>query len=113
MFFGQQIAKLFQRAPCILSGVRLFDAMMKMDLNFAVPLSLQRGEHVENRSFVLFSREKVCVTKRSTVVIANGATGSSGQLAPRFHARQRFWSQSRLEVIGHEKDQMAGLIRLG
>ena len=113
MFFGQQIAKLFQRAPCVFSGVRSFDAMMKMDLNFAVAVRLQSGKYVQNWTLILFSWKKVRVSERSAVVIANCVACGSCQLAPRVKPHECFSSKSRFEMIGYEKNKMARIVRLG
>src|ERR1700730_12956795 len=83
---------------------------MKMDFDLAKPFGLQVGNHFKTAAVILLGREKVCMPKRSAVVVANSVTGGSRQLEPVFKLDQTSILHRRLEVISNQEDQMSGSV---
>src|SRR6476660_8929423 len=77
-----------------------------MNFHFTETVALQIGEHVQQRPFILFSREKIRMAKRRAVVIADGITSRARQLTPLIKTLQRCIAQSWFEMIGNHEDYM-------
>jgi hypothetical protein len=113
---SESITKFGELAMCVLCGIRLLQAVMQMDLDFAPTLMAMAGQTLQKGLVILLRRIKVCVTKGTAFLIAIGVGELRKHPAPIFEATLLFVVRSpsaslsrddaRLEMIGYGKDQV-------
>jgi hypothetical protein len=72
MLLCEYVTECYQRLSEIRGRIRLFHAVVQVDLYFAKPRLLYLSHSLEKTLIILLDRIKVSVAERSSVVITNG-----------------------------------------
>jgi hypothetical protein len=107
VIFHQPVTKFFERASCVLGGIRRINSVMKMNLYLTESFILKGSQHLQEGTFILFRRIEIRMAKRRAIVITNSVARFTGQLHPMLNPWNCLFSRPRFPVVGHEKDDMS------